>query len=278
MNDVYVKKSNGQMQLFSPEKLKKSLEFTGADKAEVADIVNQITERITDGSSTRRIYKHAFNELRKISRPKAAFYGTKRALMALGPDGYLFERYISRVFAYLGYTTQVGVWLEGKCIGHEIDVVAKGPEKNILIECKFHNTRDRKNDIKTALYIKARADDIMNNPECGHFDEFWLVSNTFFSDDAIRYATCAGLHLWGANFPPQNTLQDIIRDHNLHPITCLSSLKKHEQTMLLDSEILLTKELVDNQQLLRDIGMESIQINRVMNEIKKINRIKAPKK
>jgi len=260
------------MQLFSLDKLKRSLQFTGANDIDVQKILDYITPQIHDGISTKNIYKLSFAQLRKLSRPLSAFYGTKRALLELGPDGYLFERYISRIFNHLGYSTQVSVMMDGKCVTHEIDVVAESPKKNILIECKFHNSRERKNDIKTALYVKGRADDIQNCKDGKKFDEFWLVSNTHFSEDAIQYSTCAGLHLWGANFPPQNTLQDVIRDHDLHPITCLSSIKKHEKRMLLDSEVLLTKEIEENHSLLSDIGMETTRINRVCEEIRKINK------
>ena len=274
MNGIYVKKFSGEMQLFSIEKLERSLLFTGASKADVESILNTIRPRIHDGITTRNIYKLAYNQLRRLSRPLSAFYGTKRALMELGPDGYLFEKYISRILTHLGYSTQISVIMNGKCISHEIDVVAKSPKKNILVECKFHNSRDRKNDIKTALYVKGRAEDIKNNIDGEKYDEFWLVSNTHFSEDAIQYSTCAGLHLWGANFPPQNTLQDIIRDNSLHPITCLSSLKKMEKRMLLDSEVLLASELEHDSNLLIDIGMETTRIKKVYEEIRKINKRK----
>lgn len=270
MNSIYVKKASGEMQLFSLDKLKRSLEFTGAKQEDIQTILEEIRHSVYDGISTQSIYKLAFKRLRKISRPLSAFYGTKKALMELGPDGYLFEKYIARVFSHLGYTTQVGVNLEGKCISHEVDVVAESAEKTVLMECKFHNSKDKKNDIKSALYIKARADDLMANKKGLKFDEFWFVSNTHFSDDAIQYSTCAGLHLLGANFPPHNTIQDIVRDHDLHPITCLSSLKKMEKTMLLESDILLATEIMKNPSLLRDIGLSENRAYRVRAEIQKI--------
>ena len=270
MNQVYVKKSNGDMQLFSEGKLRASLKFTGASEDHITLILEYLSQKIYDGITTRSIYNLAFKELRKISRPLSAYYGTKRALLEMGPDGFIFEKFIARIMTYLGYESKNGIWIEGKCISHEIDVVAEGPKKNILMECKFHNVHDKHNDIKTALYIKARANDIFEGKFGDKYDEFWLVSNTKFSDDAIRYSTCAGLHLWGSNFPPQNTLQDIIRDNALDPVTCLSSLKKAEKKMLLDSEIYLATELKENPSLLHDIGLEETRINKVISEINKI--------
>lgn len=270
MNQVYVKKSNGDMQLFSEEKLRASLKFTGATEANIIHIMDYLSSKIYNGITTRSIYNLAFKELRKISRPLSAYYGTKRALLEMGPDGFVFEKYIARVMTSLGYDTKTGVFLEGKCISHEIDVVAQSDKKNILIECKFHNAHEKHNDIKTALYVKARANDILEGKFGDQYDEFWLVSNTKFSDDAIRYSTCAGLYLWGSNFPPQNTLQDTIRDNGLDPITCLSSLKKKEKKMLLDSDIFLASELLAKPDLLLDIGLEQVRISKVLTEIRKI--------
>jgi len=270
MNQVYIKKSDGSMQLFSVDKLRASLEFTGASPEKIEKILEEVMAKVSDGISTQSIYKLAFKKLRQISRPMSAYYGTKRALLDLGPEGYHFERFIARMMGQLGYETKVGTYVEGRCISHEIDVIAQGHGKKILIECKFHNTKDKRNDIKTALYVKARSNDVFEGEFSRNYDEFWLVSNTSFSDVAIRYATCSGLHLWGANFPPQYTLQDVIRDKGLDSITCLSTLHKAEKNMLIESDIYLAKELLDNKNLLSDIGLEPTRISKVLNEIKKI--------
>tara|TARA_R110002072_G_scaffold534_6_gene4056 strand:- start:229853 stop:230683 length:831 start_codon:yes stop_codon:yes gene_type:complete len=270
MNEFYVKKSNGTLQPFSVEKLESSLKFTGADDETISLILKEVEAIAHDGISTDSIYNLAFEKLRQISRPISAYYGTKRSLLELGPDGFFFEKYIARILTHLGYQTKIGVIIEGRCIGHEIDVLAESEKKNILIECKFHNLADKNNDIKTALYVKARANDISEGDYGENFDEFWLVSNTSFSDDAIRYSTCAGLHLLGSNFPPQNTLQDMIRDNGLDSLTCLSSLRKREKRMLLESDIFLTLEIKNKTDLLKDIGLESTRIKKVVAEINKL--------
>ena len=265
-----VKKSTGSLQEFSKEKLENSLRYTGATEDQVSSICSYVKERMHEGITTRKIYNLAFNRLRKISRPISAYYGTKLALLDLGPDGFIFEKYIAKVLENIGFSAITNVTVEGQCVEHEVDVIAENTSETILIECKFHSSKDRRNDLKTALYIKARSLDIFDGPHGDTYDDFWLVSNTSFSDDAIRYATCAGLRLWGANFPPQNTLQDVIRDQGLDPITCLASLKKNEKSMLLDSEVLLVRDLVENPDLLRDIGLGTTRINRVISESKKL--------
>lgn len=267
---IQVKKSAGHMQTYDEEKLINSLTYTGATEEQIQEILKEVNKKMYEGIPTRKIFSLAFKKLRQISRPLSAYYGTKRALSELGPDGFLFEKFIARLYEKLGYKAINNIVVEGQCVEHEVDVVAENEHEKLLVECKFHASNDRRNDLKAALYIKARSLDIMDGPKGDDYDEFWLVSNTSFSDDAIRYATCAGLRLWGANFPPQNTLQDVVRDIKMDPITCLSSLRKTEKRMLLDSEILITEDIQNNPQVLTDIGLSSYRVDRVINEINKL--------
>ncbi len=269
---IQVKKSTGENQEFSEEKLITSLRYTGATEDQIQDICKSIKSQIHDGIPTRVIYNLAFRRLRQISRPLSAYYGTKRALLELGPDGFIFEKYLAKILENIGFKAVTNIVVPGKCVNHEVDVIAENLEERILIECKFHRSHERSNDLKIALYIKARALDIFDGPDKALYDDFWLVSNTSFSEDAIRYSTCAGLRLWGANFPPQNTLQDVIRENGLDPVTCLSSLKKGEKKMLIESDILMAKEVKKNPNVLKDIGLETTRIKRVLNEIENVTQ------
>ena len=64
--------------------------------------------------------------------------------------------------------------------------------KNTLIECKSHNRFGIKNDIKTALYVKARWDDLKEGPDGKKVESFVLASNTSFTKDALVYAEGTG--------------------------------------------------------------------------------------
>lgn len=267
---IKIRKESGHDQEYEKNKVINSLRYTGATEDQISEICHYVEKNLHEGITTRKIYNMAFKRLRQISRPLSAYYGTKRALLELGPDGFIFEKYIAKLLESIGFSAITNVEVAGACVDHEVDVIAQNENEHILIECKFHSTKERRNDLKTALYIKARSLDIFDGPQGGQYDEFWLISNTSFSEDAIRYSTCAGLRLWGANFPPQNTLQDVIRDNGLDPITCLSSLKKAEKKMLIDSDILMAKELRVKPDILRRIGLETTRIKRVLNEIDKI--------
>jgi Holliday junction resolvase-like predicted endonuclease len=109
-------------------------------------------------------------------------------LTLVPPD--LFERFIARILESEGYTTQVGVVLAGRCVTHEVDVVADRDGKHYLVECKYHNSHGRFCDVKIPLYIQARFTDIdekwrEDSNDARHFDQGWVVTNTRFTSDAL---------------------------------------------------------------------------------------------
>src|SRR5690606_35052555 len=145
---------------------------------------------------------------------------------ALGPDGFNFERFVAGVMIRLGYDVEVGTVLNGRCISHEVDVIARRPGHVIYMECKFHNDLGFKEDVKTALYVDARRKDLTANPK-NKFDEFWLVTNSRFTSDAETYANCSGLLTISPHGPVGNSLYDLVIKTGAHPIGCITQLKKH---------------------------------------------------
>ncbi len=270
-NKILITKASGETAPFLADKLKKSLEKAGASESETARIVEEINHRLYEGISTEKIYKMAFNMLKESSRPLAAKYHLKRAIMELGPSGYPFEKYISEILRYQGYKTIVGEIVQGRCVSHEIDVIAQADHKYFMIECKYHNQPGKFSDVKIPLYIQARFKDVeyqwLKLPGHGtKFHQGWVVTNTRFSSDAIQYGICAGLHLLGWDYPVNSGLKDQIDALGLYPITCLTTLTKNEKQQLLDKNIILCKEISDNENLLKNIGIKPARSKSIHEE------------
>jgi len=99
-----------------------------------------IQSKAYDGISTSEIYQHVLEFLDTSSHPYSrAKYSLKESIMMLGPTGYPFEDFIARLLESQGYTTKVRQILNGKCITHEIDVIAEKDRTTAAIEAKFHN-------------------------------------------------------------------------------------------------------------------------------------------
>ncbi len=264
---IQIVKSSGHIEPFSAVKLQRSLRRSGLTRAACEDITHKVTKELKDGMSTKAIYRKAFNLVRHESTVGAVHYSLKRAILALGPSGYEFERFASRYFQALGFDTKVGVTLQGKYVKHEVDVIASSAKELFYAECKFHNTVGRVNDIKVVLYVKSRWDDLKAGPTGEKLDGFYLVSNTSFSSDAIQYAQGTGLKLLGVNAPADETfIQQVIR-LKLYPITSLRRLKKHILGQLLGNGVILCSELLTKRSFLTKLGMTDEEIDLIFSDV-----------
>ena len=272
MADIIVKKGNGELEPFDRSKLRLSLKRAGASEDLVDEIVVDIEKTLKSGMTTKTIYRRAFEALKEQAEtPVAARYSLRHAVMGLGPSGFPFESLVGEIFTARGYATQIGVTLPGKCIEHEVDVVAKKDNKLVLVEAKFHNSSGFKTDVKVALYIQARAEDLQvtdcgGRQHKGTKSEFWLMTNTKFSRNAIRYGKCVGLKLIGWNYPNKNNLQDMIEEAGLHPLTCLTTLSKNNKAELFKKGTVLCRSVKENPDALGELGLSKRQIDTVLKE------------
>jgi hypothetical protein len=272
---VTITKSDGTQELFEEEKLAQSLRNVGGDHSLIEKILKHLEKEIHDGMPTSEIYRHAFHLLRKHSIPVAIKYSLRRALSELGPDGFSFEKYIARIFEAWGYETLVDQTVFGGCVAHEVDVVAWTRDKLIMVEAKFHNEFVLKSDLKVLLYIKARFDDLKENKYAyggveRTLTEGWLVTNTKFTDQAIKYGECKGVKMIGWNYPRHGNLQDIIEELRLHPFTCLVSLSNVHKKMLLSKGIVLCKDILEHPNVLKEIGMPIQEAQKVFDEARQV--------
>lgn len=264
-----ITKADGQLEPFDPAKLEHSLAHAGASSTMRAKILSHVLKQLHPGIMTEEIYHHAFEILREQEeKPVAARYSMKRAVFALGPSGFPFERFLAEVFKGHGWRVQTDVTLNGRCAPHEIDVLMEKDGKRMGIEAKFHNDPGGKTDIKDALYVKARYDDLKAAPEASsRVDEGCLVTNTRFTRNAIRYGQCSNLRLLGWDYPRTRGLLNLIEEAGVHPLTCLTTLTEGEKRRLLDQRIVLCKH-VQTPHILSEYGVKPDRIPKVLEEAK----------
>jgi len=272
---INVKKNSGELAPFEFRKLRKALIRAGAKQNELSEIEEEIFFQLYEGITTRRIYQVAYNILKRKSKNAAGRYRLKKAIFDLGPSGYPFEKFIGRLFTNKGYNVTVGEIVQGRCVTHEVDVIAENDEEIIMVECKFHRQQGRKSDIKVALYIKSRFDDIYNKiKQSGQYPnkkfKGYIATNTRFTEDAISYANCANLNLISWSSASKNNLQDWVEGTNFHLITALSSATKKIKQKLLENDIVLCRDLIDKEKELYEIGIPNSIIKKIIKEAKLI--------
>src|SRR5690625_5754516 len=76
---INVTKYSGETAPFDVEKLRQSLQRSGAKENVIDAVVKKVLQSLYEGISTQEIYKRAFALLRKKERPAAARYNLKRS-------------------------------------------------------------------------------------------------------------------------------------------------------------------------------------------------------
>lgn len=252
-------KATGEKEPFDEEKVQNSILRAGIPKELENQTLEYVKTSLYEGIPTNKIYELVTNFLAKSALPYGSSrYSLKQAIMTLGPTGYPFEDFVSRILEIKGYTTETRKILQGKCITHEIDVIAQKitniESKKIMVEVKYHNLPGTKTDVHVALYTKARFDDVKDKND---LNEVYLVTNTKVSQDAIAYAACVGMKIISWSYPIGESLRDLVERNNLTPITTLTSLSQGQKKQLLENHIVLCKDIYSNPNCLKVLNLPS---------------------
>jgi Holliday junction resolvase-like predicted endonuclease len=184
--------------------------------------------------------------------------------MLLGPTGYPFEDFVGKILESVGYKTVVRQLLRGKCVTHEVDVIAERNGKRAMIEAKFHNNPGIRSDLHVALYTHARFLDLKEKYD---LNEAWIVTNTKTTTDAIAYAECMGMKTVSWSYPAEGSLRDLIEQSDLRPITMLTSLSSSQKIKLLENHIVLCKDIDANPSYLDLLHLPPEERKRALSEV-----------
>lgn len=263
---IHVLKANRSSEPFSEQKVLNSIRRARVPHSLQGEVLTYVKSKLYEGISTEEIYQQILEFFRESSHPYGkTSYSLKESIMKLGPTGYPFEDFIGRILESQGYSTKVRQILSGRCITHEIDVVAEKDGKTAIIEAKFHNSPGVRSEVQVALYSYARFEDvkIRNNVQ-----EVWLITNTKTTIDAKTYALCNGMKIISWDYPEGGSLRDLIEQARLHPVTMLTSLSQPQKMTLLENHIVLCKDITENPSALDILYLSEADKEKVLNEVK----------
>ena len=270
-----VTKVSGEKEAYSRKKLIHSLQRSGAEDEIIETIAKEVETLLYDGISSRKIYDLAFGLLRKKQLGTAARYKLKNAMMELGPTGYPFEYFVGEVFRRKGFQVEVGQVLQGHCVTHEVDVIATKGKDQYFIECKYYQRTGKNANVQVPLYIRSRVDDLIKartgKPEYeGYNFHGGIVTNTRFTNDAISFGECTGLHLLSWDYPEGKGLKEFIDEEHIFPITALTKLSTADKQRLMEQGIVLCNQILEDPKTLEKIGTDTNKHQKVMNEIRSL--------
>lgn len=250
---IYVINNLGERELLSEHKIIASARRSGADLKLARSIAEEIRKKVKDNTRTYEIY----GWIKKIliaNNPKSGMkYSLKEAIRKLGPTGYWFEKYVSKIFSVYDYKVKINQIIQGKCTDFEIDVLLLSEKYKELIfgECKYHNQVGTRVNISVILENYASFLDLKNGKlandflDKGYVSKRLIITNTKFTSKAIDYANCYGVSLLGWKHPKDKGLEYYIEGNGYYPITILPSVDDLALTELYNRDILFAKELLD---------------------------------
>jgi Holliday junction resolvase len=227
--------------LFNENKILSTCRRAGASKQTAHQILKKVRSQIYQGIKTKDIYKFV---LQAISEEKGGLalhqrYRLKEAIMKLGPNGFAFENYVGNILECYGLEIKgIRSKVNGKCSNHEIDLIAISGKKKFMIECKHNSTPGGFVGLKVALYTHARFLD--TSPK---FEGEAIVCNAKVSQNAKKYAKCIGQQIFSWRYPAKQSLEKIIEDYKLYPITILN-LNSNELEKFSKNNIMIAKDLL----------------------------------
>lgn len=296
--EVEVTKSNGSIEPYQRIKLEQFLHTIGVDKNNIEPVIREVEKELYHGISTSEIYERAHHVLRDKGAFHPPRFSLKHAIALLGPTGFPFERFVARLFRQQGYDVLLDVQIRGACAMHEVDVLAYNENEIIVCEIKFHNEVGIKSDLKVALYVHARFEDLVGRSleiigdhafATGTPDRLgaerrdqkfidskliarkitkgMLITNTKFSTSALEYAMCKGLNVVGWSTPPGMGLEALIIKHKMYPVTCLSTLSTVQKQTLMGLGIMVVQDVIDKkQEIARVLALTPEDIDDVLKE------------
>ena len=270
---IYVTKANGDKQLFDKQKIINTCLRLQATLEQAQSIADKIQAKAYDGIPTSKILKMIFRYMEKY-RPAIGHQIDLRQAIAMLRSKPDFEIFIAKLFEAMGYEVETNLIIQGKCIEHEIDVVARKEGEVILIEVKHHVNHHTYSGLDVFLQLNSTLEDLKEGYEVGKnnfkFTRAILICNTKVSEHAKRYALCRGLEFIAWKFPPEKGLERLIEEYKFYPISFLKEIERDEAYKLADIGIVTVKQLLeDAEKISRKSGISK---NRIL-ELQKAAKI-----
>jgi len=160
-----------------------------------------------------------------------------------------FEKFVALILKAKGYEIDCNRIVPGKCIEHEVDIIARKGKETIYVEVKHHFNHHTYTGLDVFLEANSAFEDLREGYELGknkiNFTQALVVCNTKISEHARKYAECKGIKYIVWKHPKGNSLEELIEKYNLYPITFLKTLERETEERLGDNGIVLIKQLAE---------------------------------
>ena len=270
---VFVIKADGTRQLFDREKVVKTCLRMGASRKIADEVAEKVEKRLYDGIPTSKILQMTFRLLRKY-KPAIRHLLDLRKGLSLMDSKPEFENFVQILLAHNGFEVTPSRLVTGKCVKHEVDAIARKGGITYFVEAKHHVNYHTPTGLDESRIARAVLEDVTEGFELGKgnlkIDRAMIVTNTRYSEHARRYGKCRNILQIGWSSPANLSLQNMIEEKNLYPLSCLRDLKSETKTKLVNSGIVLMKQLFEEKPstLARKTGVQKETLKQIIEKAK----------
>ena len=235
-----VTKADGSKQSFEKNKIIRTCLRMKASKDAAEEIAGKIERRLYEGIPTKKILKMIFSYLGEYKPEFKHQIDLREAvcLMRPKPD---FEQFIGLLLKAEGYDVKMNRILAGKCIEHEIDAIAAKGNETLYVEVKHHYQPHSYTGVGVFLEAQATLEDL--NDGKNNFTKAMVVTNAKLSEHAKTYARCKNIGAMGWRYPEEKSLEVMIEDNKLYPVTLIKGLDSTLLARLGDNGIISVEQL-----------------------------------
>ena len=270
---VYVAKADGSRQLFDREKVIRTCLRMSASRNLAFEVAEKVEARVYEGMSTEKVLRLIFRFMRRQKPGIGDLFDLRKglSLMSSRPE---FEVFVQELLRRHGFEVSGNQILKGRCVEHEVDAVARKGGVTYFVEAKHHVSYHSLTGLDESRIARAVLEDVSEGYERGvadfGVDRAIIVTNTRFSDFAIRYGRCRDIMQVGWNYPVNLGLEDMIEEKRLHPLSCVRGLHDVDRLLLVDCGVVLIRQLLaENQrELVRKTGLRLESVREIVEKVR----------
>ena len=269
---MLVKKADGSLQLFDREKVVRTCLRMGANRQVAYEVAEKVERRLYKGISTAKILQMIFQFMRRYKPGVGNLFDLRKglSLMVSKPE---FEVFVQVLLAHNGFEVTPNQLLDGRCVEHEVDAIARKNGVTFFVEAKHHSSYHTQTGLDESRIARAVLEDVIEGFALGKSDQkidrAMIVTNTRYSDHAIQYGKCRDILQIGWSSPTDHGLQNMIEGNNLLPLSCLRGLSIDARMKLANSGIVLFEQIIeeDTGGLARKTGLPREVIKNIKEKI-----------
>lgn len=224
----------------------------GADGYTANEVADRVQRRSYDGVTTKAILQLIFTFMRRYKPAVRHLLDLRRGISIMEPK-LEFEMFIRALLAHSGFEVTPNQILKGKCGEHEVDGIARKDGVTYSVEVKHHLSYHALTGLDESRIAWAVLEDASDAYAAGlttlKIDRAMIVTNTRYSDHAVRYGGCKNILQIGWSSPQYLGLKDMVEKGELYPLSCLRGVTYEARLKLADAGIVLIRQLLEKDTL-----------------------------